>query len=114
MESGFIYVLSNPSQPHLYKIGFTRESSVEKRIRAYQTGSSTPFVIEYSLFTSNPYQKEQIIHKFLEKYRCTYGGGREWFERVSLETIIGLISEVERIYSILHPNNTYPSAMILE
>ncbi len=99
-EIGFIYVLSNESEPYRYKIGMTRESSVEKRIKGYQTGASNKFVIEYQLHTSEPYKKEQIVHKILDLYRCKGGGGKEWFENIDLGKIIYVISQVDLLCNI--------------
>ena len=69
---GFIYVLSNPSMPGIYKIGVT---TISGHARAYDlsksTGVPSDFKVEFESFTPNRYKVESQIHKHLDKYRVS-------------------------------------------
>ena len=71
---GWIYILSNPSMPDLFKIGFT-ERNVRKRVNelSNSTGVPTEFIVEVTLTTKNPQQDESKIHKNLSQYRVNKG-----------------------------------------
>ena len=86
MSFGYVYVMSNPSMPQLYKIGFTSRAPEERIQEANQpnTWIPTPFVYEFFKFVANPQQKETTIHKLLAKDRVN--PNREFF-RVDLEHV---------------------------
>jgi len=77
VTEGFIYLLSNPLMPGVYKIGFTA-GNPDKRARevSMRYGLPRPFeLIEYWR-TKDPYIVEQRIHAVL--WHCVKGG--EFFE----------------------------------
>jgi len=86
MSFGYVYVMSNPSMPGLYKIGFTTRPMEERLQEANQpnTWIPTPFSLEFAKFVVNPQQKEIAIHKILTKDRIN--PNREFF-RVDLEQV---------------------------
>lgn len=86
MSFGYVYVMSNPSMPGLYKIGFTTRPMEERLQEANQpnTWIPTPFLLEFAKFVVNPQQKEMTIHKILAKERLN--PNREFF-RVELEKV---------------------------
>lgn len=86
MSFGYVYVMSNPSMPHLYKIGFTTRAVEERIQEANQpnTWIPTPFVYEFYKFVANPQQKEMTLHKLLAKDRVN--PNREFF-RVDLDHV---------------------------
>lgn len=97
-NSGFLYILSNPSMPNIYKIGYT-ERSVKERVMelSSNTGVPTPFAIEFSFLTENPKDLESDLHDEFEGYRVN--GSREFF-KVPLESILSRINEARK-YNIL-------------
>lgn len=86
MSFGYVYVMSNPSMPALYKIGFTTRPMEERLQEANQpnTWIPTPFLLEFAKFVVNPQQKESTIHKILTKERVS--PNREFF-RVDLDHV---------------------------
>jgi len=86
MSFGYVYVMSNPSMPGLYKIGFTTRPMEERLQEANQpnTWIPTPFLLEFAKFVVNPEQKELTIHKILTKDRVN--PKREFF-RVELDQV---------------------------
>lgn len=83
---GWVYVLSNPSMPGMYKIGLTR---LHPKQRAGQlsksSGSPTDFVVEAKFISADPERDEKIIHESLSRFRVSQA--REFFS-CSLEKIL--------------------------
>lgn len=83
---GWVYVLSNPSMPGMYKIGLTR---IHPNQRAGQlsksSGSPTDFVVEAKFISADPERDEKIIHESLSRFRVSQT--REFFA-CSLEKIL--------------------------
>lgn len=97
MDSGYIYVLSNPSfMQGVYKIGFTTRNP-EDRMAELQRNSGVPtaFELEYSEFVLNCESVEGRVHANLADYRVN--PKREFF-KVSLVTIIRCIREISDRY----------------
>ena len=95
MSFGYVYVMSNPSMPDLFKIGYT-ERPVEERLQEANqpnTWIPTPFVLEMSKYVSEPQKREMTIHKILEKERVH--PKREFF-RVDIEKIQLLFDLMEQ------------------
>jgi hypothetical protein len=86
MSFGYVYVMSNPSMPGLYKIGFTTRPIDERLQEANQpnTWIPTPFLLEFAKFVVNPQQKEMTVHKILTKERIN--PNREFF-RADIEQV---------------------------
>ena len=87
-EYGWIYFASNPNLFHydmdmdkyvpLYKIGYTNMETPQLRLdRLYKTGLPNPFVLKFAKKVKHSHEKEQIIHKILEK--CRLNDNREFF-----------------------------------
>lgn len=82
---GFVYVLSNPSMPGLYKIGCTSKTVEERIIElSRSTGVPTRFIKEFSLYVYDIGECENKLHEYLSKYRVS--GNKEFF-KTDLETI---------------------------
>lgn len=78
MSHGFVYVLSNPSMPGIFKIGMTERSP---HLRACElsaaTGVAAAFeVLCYAEF-AHAYEMEREIHEVLQPFR--YSPSREFF-----------------------------------
>lgn len=74
--AGYVYILSNPSMPGIYKIGITQHNPAERaRDLSGHTGVPTPFKVEYTLYANAYEQIEQAAHRELSRYRQ----GKEFF-----------------------------------
>lgn len=90
-SSGFIYVLSNPSMPGIYKIGMTRRTVAERvEELSRSTSTPTPFRLEAEFLSHCPLSDEQAIHRSLSMYKVSEN--REFF-KCSLERIIDCCRE---------------------
>ena len=91
-STGHIYILQNTSMPGIFKIGFT-ERSVTYRLHEINkaTGVITPWFVRDFWFTSEPYLKEQEIHRLLDEFRIA--DNREGFA-VSYDVARSTIFEV--------------------
>lgn len=71
--SGYIYLISNRASGHV-KIGFTRNSDIEKRKRALQTGSDAELQVLGMFACANP-KSEKLLHEEFARQRKV----GEWF-----------------------------------
>lgn len=74
---GWVYVLSNKSMPGLVKIGFSLKDPQLRASELFQTGTPTPFVVQYSAYVKNAQSVEFATHKHLNSYRINRN--REFF-----------------------------------
>ena len=94
---GFIYILSNPSMPEVYKVGLTT-GSVKQRIQELNTtGVPRPFKAEklFEIPESTLRTIEQLAHKKLKKKDLHHG--KEFFEG-SLQDCVNAVEDA--IYEI--------------
>ncbi|EJO9054108.1 GIY-YIG nuclease family protein [Cronobacter sakazakii] len=90
-ETGWIYVLSNPSLHGMLKIGMTTISpEARSRELSRSTSIPTPFIIEASFFSKNPALDEKDIHELLHEKRVN---DRREFFHCSVEDAISVIQE---------------------
>ena len=75
----WIYILSNESQPGMYKIGFTSQDDVETRVKqlSRSTSVATPFFLEWVFRCFNASKLEQEIHEKLKGHRIS--SNKEFF-----------------------------------
>ncbi|EOX9114076.1 GIY-YIG nuclease family protein [Providencia rettgeri] len=75
---GWVYVMSNPSMPDIYKIGMTT-STPEKRAKELYSSSGVPnpFKVETAYYSHNPRDDESVIHNTLSDFRVNES--REFF-----------------------------------
>lgn len=88
-----VYVLSNPSFPELYKIGYTYDSALSRAIGLHTTGVPSPFKVEreWQFVTVNEARKaESFLHNYYSESR--HVNSREFF-RVSLSDLDQIIKE---------------------
>lgn len=89
---GYIYVLSNPSMPEIYKVGMTSAHPTDRaKALSGSTGIPTPFVVESYYHVSDMAKTEANIHSELERYRVN---GRREFFKCSLDTIFKALQDV--------------------
>ena len=93
----WVYVLSNPSQPGILKIGYTN-STPEERARQLSnaTGVALPYEVEFAYSCWNGLELEKDIHERLNEYRLTKQ--REFFQ-VDLEEVKEIIEEIGKNYA---------------
>ena len=91
LTNGYIYVLSNPVMPGLYKVGWTERSPEERAQELSATGLPEPFKVNYSVKTDLSIDCEKLIHKELKDFR--YRSDREFF-KTDLKNIKSAISKV--------------------
>ena len=76
----WVYILSNPTTPDMFKIGYTK---LDPNERAKQLSSSTgvvlPYKVEWAFHCYNGENLEGEIHRYLESYRVSTN--REFFQR---------------------------------
>lgn len=92
-QSGYVYVLTNPSTNGIVKIGKTRQNP-EGRAKALSSASGvpTPFMVVYQARFEDCYQAEQFVHVKLEKFRLS--NNREFF-RVAIPTAVDAVIEAK-------------------
>ena len=75
----WVYVLSNKSQPGMYKLGYTSHDDVDKRVKqlSRSTSVATPFTLEWAFRCFNAERLEGEVHKKLQGYRISKD--REFF-----------------------------------
>ena len=75
----WVYVLSNESQPGMYKIGYTSHEDVDKRVKqlSRSTSIATPFSLEWAFRCFNAERLEGEVHKQLKGHRISKD--REFF-----------------------------------
>ena len=66
--SDFVYILSNPSFPKLYKVGFTTTSVEERMSQLHSTGVPTRFELEFCIKVRDGYKAEQRLHRVLNEF----------------------------------------------
>ena len=92
----WVYVLSNESQPGMYKIGYTSHEDVDKRVKqlSRSTSVATPFALEWAFRCFNAERLEGEVHQALKGHRISKD--REFFA-ISLneakETIEDLVQK---------------------
>ena len=91
MPVGYVYVLSNPEHPGLFKIGYTTDP-VEARAATLSASSGVlaPFLIEYWRLTLQANEIENIVHA---KFKSSRKNPKREFFSVNLDEII---AEIEK------------------
>ena len=83
---GWVYVLSNPAMPGIYKIGMTTSTpEIRAREVSQGTGVPLPYEVELAYFSSSPRKDESEIHEYLDT--CRLASNREFF-KCELEEVI--------------------------
>jgi hypothetical protein len=79
----WVYILSNPIQPGIFKIGYTAQTPDERaRQISNATGVALPYEVAWAFRCFNAEQLEGAVHHALNKYRVN--SQREFFQ-ISLE-----------------------------
>jgi len=79
----WVYILSNPTMPNMFKIGYTKNTPDERaRQISNATGVALPYKVEWAFHCYDGFGLEQEVHHKLDSQRVN--GNREFFE-ISLE-----------------------------
>ena len=96
-NKGWLYCLSNPAMPGLFKIGQTKN---EPQLRANQlqtTGVPLPFKIEFAKLVNDFTKKEKILISLLEQYTNRINPKREFF-KISKDEIFAFFELIDGEY----------------
>jgi hypothetical protein len=114
MTKGYIYCMSNPSMPGIFKVGVTKRT-IEDRLKEANKPDTwkapTKFVVEFAKYVNNPFSQETIIHNNLYKYRIT--DSHEFF-RADIKIIMNAFETIEGLNWIKSLEIKYEVAAILE
>lgn len=78
IDFGFVYFLSNPSMPGMYKIGFTtKHPKARMADLCSSSGCPTPFTLLAYFGTMDPQQIESTLHRYFASSRVN--NRREFF-----------------------------------
>jgi hypothetical protein len=111
-ESGYVYILTNPSfKEDWVKIGMC-STSVEQRVKQLDsTGVPLPFEIFATMQTSKYKQAEKLIHGFISKFtNLRIRNNREFFN-VKPEEALEIFKQVATVLDDAVIDETYMSSM---
>lgn len=101
LMAGWVYAITNESQPGMVKIGYTENEDPQNRADGLNhTGCPTPYLVDYAVETNNPHSKEKRIHKTLKTLNIKFNNkgykkeGREWFKCSLDDAIYAIKKEV--------------------
>jgi hypothetical protein len=77
--NSWVYIMSNPTMPGYYKIGYTKKSPNERAKQiSNATGVASPMVVEWAFHCWSGFELEQEVHNKLSEYRVS--NQREFFQ----------------------------------
>lgn len=85
---GYVYVLSNPSMPGIYKVGRSKNGGRARASDLYTTGVPTPFEVETEILVSDSDHTEIAVHEKLRELRVN--DSREFFKAEMFEIVQAL------------------------
>lgn len=90
--TGYVYILSNRSNPRLLKIGYT-ERTVEQRVKKINstTGILEPYGVRAVWVVQNARQVERAVHEALADHRVR--ADREFFE-LPYDTAFKIVGDI--------------------
>ena len=92
----WVYILSNPTMPNMYKIGYTKNTPDERAKQiSNATGVALPYKVEWAFHCYDGFGLEQEVHHKLSEYRVN--GNREFFQ-ISLEEAKETVKELGSRY----------------
>lgn len=93
----WVYILSNESQPNMYKIGYTSHDDIDKRVKQLSRSTSvpTPFNLEWAFRCFNAERLEGEVHQALKGHRISKD--REFFA-ISLNEAREIIEDLGQKY----------------
>lgn len=96
-QPGHVYVLLEPLNPNMVKIGFTR-SATSRRVKAlHGTGRAVPLIVLWDEYVSDPGHVESTLHERFADSRVNRG--REFFY-VTPKAAVAALMEVAAPYRL--------------
>lgn len=91
-DSGYIYILINPSMEGLVKIGKTKRDPKERvKELSSVTGVPTPFILIFDAYFDNCSKAEDYVHTLLEQKNYRVSTNREFFNVPPNEAIKAIL-----------------------
>ena len=92
----WVYILSNPTMPGMFKIGYTKNTPDERAKQiSNATGVALPYKVEWAFHCYDGFSLEQECHHKLEKYRVN--NNREFFQ-IPLDEAKATVKELGERY----------------
>jgi len=92
----WVYIMSNPTMPGYYKIGYTKNTPEERAKQiSNATGVIVPMKVEWAFHCYNGYALEQECHHKLDAYRVN--NHREFFQ-IPLEEAKQVVIDLGKRY----------------
>jgi len=92
----WVYILSNPTMPRMYKIGYTKNTPEERAKQiSNSTGVALPYEVEWAFHCYDGFGLEQEVHHKLNSLRVN--NNREFFQ-ISLEEAKKTVEMVGKQY----------------
>ena len=92
----WVYIMSNPTMPGYYKIGYTKKNPEERAKQiSNATGVIVPMEVEWAFNCYNGFALEQEVHHKLDAYRVS--NQREFFQ-ISLNEAMEAVKELGERY----------------
>lgn len=113
-ETGYVYILTNPSfKEDWVKIGMC-STSVEQRVKSLDsTGVPLPFEIYATMHTAKYKQAEKLIHSFISKFtNLRIRNNREFFN-IKAEDALEIFKQVATVLDDAEIDETYMSSMFI-
>ena len=92
----YVYLIGQNGDSDYYKIGSTRASDLNKRIKQLQTGNSNQLYLKHSFQTDTPFKLERMLHFYYNQSHEL----NEWFG-MTKEQINAFIPTCERLQSTI-------------
>jgi hypothetical protein len=97
-DSGYVYLLYNPSTEGLVKIGKTTKDPEDRaKELSAATGVPTPFIVAYKAFFQDCTGAETFVHTLLNEKKIS---GKKEFFRTSVTDAVNAILQAEKRYSV--------------
>lgn len=92
----WVYILSNPTTPGLFKIGYTKNTPDERAKQiSNATGVALPYKVEWAFHCYDGFGLEQEVHHKLDIYRVN--NNREFFQ-ISLDEAKDTVADLGKRY----------------
>jgi hypothetical protein len=92
----WVYIMSNPTMPGYYKIGYTKKEPEERAKQiSNATGVIVPMEVEWAFHCYNGFALEQEVHHKLQEFRVS--NQREFFQ-ISLDEAKEAVKELGKRY----------------
>jgi len=107
-DTGYVYILINPSMDNLVKIGKTnRDPELRAKELSSTTGVPTPFIVVYECYFEECSNAEKFVHTDLENKGYRVSLNREFFEIPVKDAIDSVIKAKTHFEQLEHSNQYF-------